>query len=157
MVLLGGRGSKAAKRALFGRTGVIAVMREHHPTASLPLVAQYKHLGVMVGTSFLTELRARCASAWAAYRQGRVRAYSVSSHLCCTKGSSSPCHGAPTTSFWGWCMAVLATRRADPFPQNPCLHVSANPVHPSDRGPTRHRGHHVRFVAPARPHHGAPG
>ncbi|CAE7376905.1 unnamed protein product, partial [Symbiodinium necroappetens] len=75
MVLLGGRGSKAAKRALFGRAGVITVVREHHPAASLPLVAQYKHLGVMVGTSFLTELRARCASAWAAFRQGRVRAY----------------------------------------------------------------------------------
>ena len=55
MVLLGGHGSKAAKRALFGRTGVIAVMREHHPTASLPLVAQYKHLGAMVGTSFLVD------------------------------------------------------------------------------------------------------
>ncbi|CAE7155771.1 unnamed protein product, partial [Symbiodinium necroappetens] len=75
MVLLGGRGSKAAKRALFSRAGAVTVLREHHPAAPLPLVAQYKHLGVMVGTSFLTELRARCASAWAAFRQGRVRAY----------------------------------------------------------------------------------
>ena len=75
MVLLGGRGSKAAKRTLFSRAGAITVLREHHQAASLPLVAQYKHLGVIVGASFLTELRARCASAWAAFRQGRVRAY----------------------------------------------------------------------------------
>ncbi|CAE7489937.1 unnamed protein product, partial [Symbiodinium necroappetens] len=55
MVLLGGRGSKAAKRALFSHAGAVTVLREHHPAAPLPLVAQYK-----------------CASAWAAFRQGAL-------------------------------------------------------------------------------------
>ena len=60
MVLLGGHGSRAAKRGLFGRSGAVVVFREDHPAATLPLVAQYKHLGVLVGASFLPELRARC-------------------------------------------------------------------------------------------------
>ena len=72
---LGGPGSKAAKRALFGQSDAVPVLREEQPTATLPLVAQYRHLGVVVSTSFLHELKARCASAWAAFRQGRVRAY----------------------------------------------------------------------------------
>ena len=74
-VLLMGDGSRAAKRALFQGTGTLPVLRETEAAATLPLVTSYKHLGVLVGSSFLLELRARCASAWAAFRQGKLRAY----------------------------------------------------------------------------------
>ncbi|CAE7176445.1 unnamed protein product, partial [Symbiodinium necroappetens] len=74
-VLLMGDGSRAAKRALFQGTGTLPVLRETEMAATLPLVTSYKHLGVLVGSSFLLELRARCASAWAAFRQGKLRAY----------------------------------------------------------------------------------
>ena len=74
-VLLVGEGSRAAKRALFQGSGTLPVLRETDTPAALPLVTSYKHLGVLVGSSFLPELRARCASAWAAFRQGKLRAY----------------------------------------------------------------------------------
>ncbi|OLQ10485.1 hypothetical protein AK812_SmicGene5799 [Symbiodinium microadriaticum] len=75
LVHLGGPGSRAARRALFGKGQGVPVLREEQTTAALPLVAQYRHLGVVVGASLLPEIRARVASAWAAFRQGRVRAY----------------------------------------------------------------------------------
>ena len=74
-VLLFGEGSRSAKRALFQGKATFPVLRETEAAAALPLVCSYKHLGVLVGTSFLPELRARCAAAWASFRQGKLRAY----------------------------------------------------------------------------------
>ncbi|CAE7190794.1 unnamed protein product, partial [Symbiodinium sp. CCMP2456] len=77
MVILQGDGARSARRALFRGKGELAVLREDAGPVSLPLVAAYKHLGVLISAnrSFLPELRARSSSAWSAFRQGRLKAY----------------------------------------------------------------------------------
>ncbi|CAE7879565.1 Ap1g1, partial [Symbiodinium necroappetens] len=77
MVALQGQGARSARRDLFRGKGVLSVVREHAEPASLPLVATYRHLGVLISAnnSFLPELRARSSSAWSAFRQGRLKAY----------------------------------------------------------------------------------
>ena len=122
MVLLGGRGSKAAKRSPFQPRGAITVLREHHPAASLPLVAQYKHLGVMVGASFLTELRGSVCLRLGRFQARPGTCLSVSAYLGGSQGRASSGHGAPATPFRGWCLAILAARGARPLSPKPsCL------------------------------------
>ena len=99
LAYLGGPGSRAAKRALFGRATTVAVLREEKPAAALPLVTQYKHLGVVVGASFLVELQARCSSAWAAFRQGRVRAYRCRHISVARRGALLRCMVLPRLLF----------------------------------------------------------
>ena len=53
-VRLLGVGSRAAKRDLFQGKGTLPVLRETEKPADLPLVNSYKHLGVVVGSTFLS-------------------------------------------------------------------------------------------------------
>ena len=99
LAYLGGPGSRAARRALFGQATTVAVLREEQPAAALPLVTQYKHLGVVVGASFLVELQARCSSAWAAFRQGRVRAYRCRHISVARRGALLRCMVLPRLLF----------------------------------------------------------
>ena len=72
-----GDGSRQVRGALFRGKATLPVLLETSAPAALPLVAAYKHLGVMQtgGLSMLPELRQRCGSAWAAFRQGRKAVY----------------------------------------------------------------------------------
>ena len=72
-----GEGSRAARSQLFQRQATLPILLENSSPASLPLVVEYKHLGMIqtATTSLLPELRLRCGSAWAAFRQGRKPVY----------------------------------------------------------------------------------
>ena len=71
-----GPGARDASLRLFGQQH-ISVLREHSAPESVPLVARYRHVGVVHGPegSIKDELRQRVAEAWVAYRQGRKKIY----------------------------------------------------------------------------------
>ena len=66
VVHLRGPGAKAARRALFSNPNGLAVLSESGPTQRLPLVPEYKHLGVRISAnnSLLPEIKMRVAAAW---------------------------------------------------------------------------------------------
>ena len=72
-----GPGAKAACRCLFGGRSALCILREHSGAVSLPLISTYKHLGVLQTREgkIRCEIRARCAAAWASFRDGRTRVF----------------------------------------------------------------------------------
>ncbi|CAE7291651.1 unnamed protein product [Symbiodinium sp. CCMP2592] len=72
-----GPGSKSAARSLFQGRSELCVLREHSGAAALPLVATYKHLGVLQAKEgrIGPEIRARVAAAWSAFRDGRTKIF----------------------------------------------------------------------------------
>ena len=77
IVKLHGDGSRAARGKLYRPKASLPVLLDSDSPAALPLVSTYKHLGVVqaASMSLLPELRLRCGSAWAAFRQGRKAVY----------------------------------------------------------------------------------
>ena len=77
IVSLRGPGARAARRALFAGKAELCVLREQVGPAALPLVDQYKHLGVVqAGAGCIRrEIHQRCAAAWTAFREGRTRVF----------------------------------------------------------------------------------
>ncbi|CAE7947248.1 ESS2, partial [Symbiodinium sp. KB8] len=77
VVHLRGPGAKAARRALFSNTSGLAVLSEAGPAQRLPLVPEYRHLGVRIAAnnSLLPEIRMRVAAAWTAFRQGKTKVF----------------------------------------------------------------------------------
>ena len=76
LVSLRGPGARAAHSDLF-RVPEIAVLREHEGPVTLPVVARYRHVGVIhqFDGSIKPELRQRCGEAWAAFQEGRRKVY----------------------------------------------------------------------------------
>ena len=75
-----GGGSRRVRQALYGRTedaGVVKVLREHHGSASLPLVPSYKHLGVQQqpAGAIAEELKYRVSQARAAFQEARRKIF----------------------------------------------------------------------------------
>ena len=77
VVHLRGPGAKAARRALFSNPSGLAVLSEAGPAQRLPLVPEYRHLGVRIAAnnSLLPEIRMRVAAAWTAFRQGKTKVF----------------------------------------------------------------------------------
>ena len=77
IVSLRGPNSRRARRLLFHGKATVAVLQEEGGTASLPLVPDYRHLGVKVAAEggIMCEIKHRAAQAWAAFRQGRTRVF----------------------------------------------------------------------------------
>ncbi|CAE7224339.1 unnamed protein product [Symbiodinium sp. CCMP2592] len=77
LVRVSGAGAKRARSRLFGKDASLPILLENASTARLPVVASYKHLGVMQTptASLLPEIRHRCGHAWQAFRQGRKAVY----------------------------------------------------------------------------------
>ncbi|CAE6968585.1 unnamed protein product [Symbiodinium sp. CCMP2592] len=75
-----GPGSRKARHTLFGPTGhngSVSALRETSMPVKVPLVAAYKHLGVLqsVRGSLLAEIKYRAAQSWAAFSEGRHKVY----------------------------------------------------------------------------------
>ena len=77
LISLRGTGARAAQRDLYGGKPEIAVMREESGAAKLPVVDNYKHLGVIQarGGAIRPELVQRRAAAWTAFREGRAKLF----------------------------------------------------------------------------------
>ena len=80
VVTLCGARSRNVKKRLFGPTelqGQLPVLLEHLPAMKLPLVAKYKHLGVMQtpSGSILEEIRFRAAQARGAFHEARRKVF----------------------------------------------------------------------------------
>ena len=77
VIAVRGPGSRKVRRALFGGTASIPILREDGGAAQLPLVAAYRHLGVQIAADggITHEIKHRAALAWAAFRQGRTRVF----------------------------------------------------------------------------------
>ena len=77
ILCLRGAGARSARRGAFHGDACLTVLRESHKPAKLPLVSQYRHLGVIQAPEgkIGPEVRARCAAAWCAFREGRSRIF----------------------------------------------------------------------------------
>ena len=77
IISLRGKGARPARRQIFGGKAELSVWLEHSGCAKLPVVDSYKHLGVLQAAegNIKPEVKARCAAAWVAFREGRTRIF----------------------------------------------------------------------------------
>ena len=77
IISLRGKGSRPARRQIFGGKAELSVLLEHSGCAKLPIVESYKHLGVLQSAegNIKPEVKARSAAAWVAFREGRTRIF----------------------------------------------------------------------------------
>ena len=107
VVHLRGPGAKAARRALFSNPAGLAVLSESGPTQRLPLVPEYKHLGVRISAnnSLLPEIKMRVAAAWTAFRQGKTKVFRSKRISLARKGAILGSHVLSRLTFgsgaWG--------------------------------------------------------
>ena len=107
VVQLRGHGARAARRRLFSLRKGIPVISEAGPTEHLPLVPEYKHLGVRItaNNSLLPEIKQRVAAAWVAFRQGKTKVFRSKRISLARKGAILSSHVLSKLTFgsgaWG--------------------------------------------------------
>ncbi|CAE7732831.1 unnamed protein product [Symbiodinium sp. CCMP2592] len=109
-----GAGSRAAKRHIFGSSGLAGAVPVVFENGSvhLPLVSSYRHLGTQPspGGGLCPELRYRIAQARASFAEGRRKVYKVSqisvrrkAHILCATVLAKLFHGAGSWGPLGKC------------------------------------------------------